>query len=313
MCTTFIFCTVSFSGAINNDIKEQINFAADVLEKSMIETHQGRGSAKVFIHEESRSPAINLLTNPETGETKLIKPRGTTLEKRNTELIVDFVYKGKNSKAEIYEIQNREKKRIISFIYTPELNITYHLGQVVIDTEPISMYFRQIGYDFHPDTFINLGKNTPLVKILRERIINRWEEIEVKNTKDGLFIIKTKGAKDSPVPDASVSFILDSNAFFRPIEYIYYHKSKIDTISDNYRMKWKQYSSEWYIANFTCENFVKDVDDPEFPFTRKIDIKITEFNPESEIKDSEFTLESLNVPSGTLVNDRIINKNYKLP
>lgn len=285
-----------------------------MIEKIRNDPYQGKGTAKVYVYEEFVPPAVSLIIDPITKETKHIKPRGNSLEIKKEKYIVDFVFRGVKRKMEIYESKFDERgEKIICFIYTPSKSYCYHYNQLIIDLEPHIFYYRVLGFDFHPETFLTYPGTRMLIyfdNIKNGPALDFFDNVDIKildNEKVKIIKISTK-----PVNSYSED-ILDSKIMFRPLKLYYKHTSKIDNVEESYEVEWKKYKNFVYPIEVKLKRWTKDINEPDLPHTLIKEIKILNFDPETEVNDKEFEIESVKLPKGIQVNDRLLGTTYKLP
>jgi len=306
--------SLSFAQSLDEK-KEIIKNACQTLEKSIKETYQGSGTAKVLIHREALPPA-EIRVDRETGEEKIIKPRGTKIETTEEKFLVDFAFKGEKSLAERYEInENGEKRRLLSStINTPEISFHYNGEEnhaVRAPTESFRSFYRELGYDFHPEVSIQItGKSfwEMMGLFLKyEKVVNMNSD-----TKD-VFRIEFG---DKINGEAPVIFVLNPQANFRPVEYslkgeiLGNNNKKIGEDTFCYQANWKQYSPNyWYIKDLKYERLVKW--EEKLPTKYRVEIEVLSFDPETKVEDSKFNFENLNIPGGIPVNDLIEKTDYK--
>ena len=297
------------------DVEELIRTASRTLEKSIKETYQGRGTAKVLIHREE-IPSAEIAINYDTGETTIIKPRGTKIETTEQKFLIDFTFKGETSMAKRYGIKdNGERGGLLSAtINTPEISFHYDGKEnyaVQAPTESFQSYYRELGYDFHPETQIKFFPKASFQEII-DGLIKYAREINVTSTKEGLLQIEFKGSKIEE-SHASSFLLLNPQADFRPVEYKeeaeVFSRSGSGIEKTNYQAKWKQYSLTWYITELKSEESYEWKSKP--PTKYRVGVEVLNFDPDTEVEDSRFDFENLDIPKGTPVYDRIENIEYK--
>ena len=97
---------------------------------------------------------------------------------------------------------------------------------------------------------------------------------------------------------------------------------RIDRPSRNHtdflEVQWDKYESSWYVksAKFASYDGIHSPEDraslEHDNLRRSTVVKVTEFHPNVEISDSEFTSDGLKLPVGTPVVDRVSGINYRI-
>lgn len=287
-----IFCiSMSFSFAQSRSESEDIiKKACQTLEKSIKETYQGVGTARVLIYEKD------------------------IIETKKEKFLVDFTFKGEKSLAERYEInENGGKGRLLSAtINTPEISFHYNGKEnyaVRAHTRSFMSFYREKGYDFHPETFTRLFK-LPFTSQM-EMFMKYAKVIKIDSTNNSLLTMRFEGDKIDDEAQVLAILILDQQADFHPTDYKYSLESSWGLHSDNSQLKWKYYFSTcWYIEELKYNALTK-IKKEKFPREKRVEIKILNFDPETKVEDSKFNFENLNIPGGTPVNDVIEKTQYK--
>lgn len=113
---------------------------------------------------------------------------------------------------------------------------------------------------------------------------------------------------------------IDPSKDYRLVRGLYIHENYFspDRSFTNYMdIDWEQYESCWYVktaryAFYEGAHFDKDLSSLEPGKLKKsTTVTITDFHPNVNVNDSEFTLDGLDLPAGTLIVDRIVGATYK--
>ena len=294
-------------------VEDQIKTVCEVIEKSTRETYQGVGVARVSIYTEAPTPGESTMDFA-TGEMVVIKPAGPEIQKHEEEFLVNFAFKGQSSRADLYEVVDRNPGNLLeSLIYTPETTFRYVNGKYVKILTPPSMlhsYYKH-GYNFHPEAIIRFDGIGFVKKV--ETFLKAAKTINTKSTDEDLFAIDIEGSKIYPHDQYVATLTLDPKANFRPVYYRIDGENTKAGITGHilYEAEWKQYASIWYITDLRYETASSYNEGLKGHGKEMVDIHIENFDPKAEVKDSQFTLESLNIPIGTEVRDQKKGLVYK--
>lgn len=210
--------------------------------------------------------------------------------------LLHFRFKDRLSRSDYYKVnENDEKQFICTWSVHRQGAIGYnHYHVLSIIPRPAFEFYRQVGYDFCPDTYNRL---MGLKKPTHEQLFYMYE---ATNANKGIlgchmddngvlhfsaFSHKTK---------KSSYFAFDTKKEYRLVSYFY-------PIPLSFKAEWvKHGESEWYIKSATFQ---------DGPF--KTEVEITDFQFVDDIADSEFTVEALNIPMGATVVDKIRNTHYR--
>lgn len=254
---------------------------------------------------------LKAVESPVTGRgTAVMKIENFFGDLNGRELTVDFVFKNKKSRADVFESEGEHRgSRIRATARSDEVCIRV-LHEVYCIDRPEN-YDREIGWDFHPDTFF---------EVLGEASLARWLEYELKNPRapvdrsieldnNGILhllvrahvaIRRDRGLEEYDV-ETRISF--DTQKGYRPV---FYERKFINTNGSWHAMQaklqWAQFGSAWYVSAFEYN---------EPPGNRRHTIgKIESFNPNVEVADGEFTLEAMGIVDGMYVDDKVKGVKY---
>jgi len=295
----------------SNNTEDLLRTICNTFEKSLKRTYQGRGLSRVLIFSEV-VPSQEITKDYDTGETTLIKPRGTKIETTEQKFLVDFAFKGEASLSEFYEIkENGDKGKFLSAnINTSDMRFLYDAKRSnaarLPTTQPIK--YRSMGYDFHPETLTRIYQ-MPFVRQM-DIFLKYTRAIETHYNVDGLLEVKLEGDKNDNLYH-SRTLVLDPQADFRPVKFK--SVSEINRsgsmVEVHYQANWERYTSTWYITNLTYEESRKFKG--ELPTKYRVEIEVLNFDPDTEVKDSVFDFKNLDIPKGTPMYDRIEGVEYK--
>lgn len=242
--------------------------------------------------------------------------RGTaTMETENylgwldgKELTVDFVFKGQNSRWDIFEwVGGSKDSRLRARVASDK----YYISLVSDDSVTMNPARRHdaIRNDFHPTTFLRF-KDYPLRRWLQgtleyDFVADPEQYASAKLDDKDILHIVSGGPVTSPKGEGLSSeyqMSLDTKRGLIPVLLRSTTKSPERTGSSIIRLEWAQYDSAWYVSRveYSVEpgNLLHRV------------FKIKNFSPNVEVSDEEFTLNGLNIPDGMLVHDRLAGVSY---
>lgn len=191
----------------------------------------------------------------------------------------------------------------------------------LVQRKPTSQFNHRFGYDFHPATFLGIN-GISFAECLR-RCTRNATSMSVGLNSNGLLKIEVEyqdiqGKEDDDV--LRKILLLDPAKGYRPVFYqstwSYLAPDKLSW-GEQYRVAWQQYGGSWYVMAADYEalkvgSYVKG-EEPQiiWPSTQSVRFRVTDFVPDAEVQDSEFTLEGLNLPDGTLVYDSVAGISYR--
>jgi hypothetical protein len=156
-----------------------------------------------------------------------------------------------------------------------------------------------------------------------QRLIEGPASVSVSLGSQNLLRIKAEyhdiqGKEDDDVLRSVI--VLDKTIGFRPVFYqdtwSYLAPDKLSWGAE-YRMSWKEYGRTWYVSEagyrrLTVGSYVKGEEprivDPPRSYARFV---VDSFTPDVNIPDSEFTLDALRLPEGTLIYDSVAGVSYR--
>jgi len=268
----FLFSNVDAKTDTSNSSLAVLKALADMLQTNPFHNEDsGRGTARVRKYEKDKLTENRLL---------------------------HFRFKDRLSRSDYYKVnENDEKQYVCTWSVHRKGALGYNHMQHLISIipKPALEFYRQVGYDFNPDTYNRLfGLKRPIHETLLA-IVN-------KTTKEN------KGTLGCRMDDKGVlrfSYIdhksKKSSYFAFDITKGYRLVSYFIPIPLSFKTEWvKQGESGWYIKNATFQ---------DGPF--KTEVEIQDFQFVDDIADSEFTAEALNIPMGATVVDKIRNTHYR--
>jgi len=249
-------------------------------------------------------------------ETQLpITGRGTaTMETENyfkwldgKELTIDFVFKDKNSRWDIFEwIGKSDSSRLWAGISSEKYNITFLLDDSV--TINPSKGHNASQNDFHPATFLRFNDYF-LTRLLQGTLNYDFASdpehyASAKLDDNGILHIVSGGPiKNSRVLSSEKQMSFDTKRGLLPVLLKGTTKEKERTDSTIVRLEWAQYGSAWYVSRVEYGIEPGNRDHRVF--------KIKNFNPNVDVSDKEFTLDGFDIPDGMMVFDRLAGVIYR--
>ncbi len=297
------------------NLEDLIQTICKAVQESTADVYSGRGVAKVHFYYDLPQYKPRYVFDPAPPEPRKREVIGR--EEREEEFLIDFVFKGQSTRADKYTFMEGKRGEFLrSDVDTAAQSLVYRNergGLVAIIPPHPSIFYRQMGKDFHPETLNQFCKVPFSMHI--EGFFKWAKKITPTYTEDGLLCIKREGDVYHADRYSASTLILDPEADYRPIEYR--SDSEVDEYgsvrSVRYQAKWKKYGSAWYIERLKYYEEWKSKEEykkiqPDYKWW--VEIEVESFDPTAEVKDSEFTLEGLNIPIGALVTDRIADVIY---
>lgn len=231
--------------------------------------------------------------------------------KESRVVMTEFEFKDKLSRSERFSINNNGEKgeREITWSQGLEYSVIYNPVNIKLEQTPAKEFYRNVGYDFHPDAFLQ-WRHYPISERLEE-FINGPGVLSVKKDPNGILNLIGR-YEDQEQRHYRVSSF-DPSKGYRPVfihDSIEFLNDPKKSINDTYTINWAKYGPVWYIksARIDSKYWVKDIN---IPAKLSIEVIIQEFDPNVITDDNDFTLEGLGIPKGTRVIDKINERSYK--
>lgn len=215
--------------------------------------------------------------------------------------VIDFRFKDRLSRSDIYRLDKNQKSNF-HVIYSTHrhgaLSWDGRLLRVKRGSHPALN--RHLKNDLHPETFTRLYLR-PIAKKLE--VFLRADYIDVNLDNQGILqitFIYRKSKKEMKI-------CFDTRKGYNLLSYSYATIHDIDGDPGekrdySYQAEWAQYGeSQWYI-----KKAIKN--DDQFDIHS---VEILDFQFDSDISDSDFTAQALNIPTGADVLDEDTGKRYK--
>ena len=253
--------------------------------------------------------AIKALQNPPTGKGSALVAFTGSPESRV--VIMDFEFKGDLSHSDMFLITNNgeKNKREVTWSQGKDYAVVYNPSNVTIEQEAARQFYRKVGYDFNPDTFLQ-WRNQPILSRL-EKYFSGPGVLSVEKDANGILHLIAKYEDPNQRHYRISSF--DPAKGYRPVriyDSIEFIKNRRKDINDTYTIEWAKYGSVWYIKSAKIESiyWAKDLNTPA---KMSVEVAIQNFEPNVNIDINDFTIEGIGVPKGTMVVDKIGNRQYK--
>jgi hypothetical protein len=231
---------------------------------------------------------------------------------KKIERILDFKFKDVISRSDAYKLSSGEKGDLdVIWAVNRKNSVVYNGSYAGIESTPPGQFHRQIGYDFHPETFY-LIRDVPLETWL-QGLADSAPTMSINLDNEGILHIYGEG-KFEEDKNESTRIDLDTRKGYRLVYWDLKIKNGDGSSSEAYyKAEWQKEGSQWYIGNAHYESNVIKYGEDGKPkkFKYQKDIKVNDFAPNPEIQDTEFTLAALNIPHGTRIHDDIVGINYK--
>ena len=232
--------------------------------------------------------------------------------------VVDFMFKGEMTRSlKSARVEGNSKKPDLLWAVGEKCFVEYTRGRAIVQRNPPLILYRELGNDFNPNTFMQCFHD-PIVEHL-EGVLDGPATLSTKMDKDGVLNLITVW-KDKNHYQRNVMSV-DSNKGYRLVG-TYALMQRIDMPARNhtdfFEVQWDEHESSWYVKSAKFASYV-GIHSPEDRLSLEpgnlrssTAIEVTEFHPNVEINDSEFTLNGLGLPVGTPVVDKISGISYKI-
>jgi len=264
--------------------------------------------------------AFKAVEHPFTGKgSALVETYVRNIPLLTGEKKFDFMFKGDLSRSTRFSMEEGKRDlREITWIVGEKCAITRNYsGGASVQRNPQGQFYHQLGYDFNPSTFM-LYYRTPLT-MHTERVLDGPATLSTKIDSDGILHL-IADYKDSKTATHSVIFV-DPAKDYRLVGGLRISE-RFEQPSRNHtdflEVQWDKFESSWYVkaakfASYAGIHSSEDISslDPG-NLRRSTEVTITEFHPNVEISDSEFTLNGLKLPVGTSVVDKISGIIYRI-
>ena len=262
--------------------------------------------------------AFKAVEHPFTGKgSALVEMYGRNTGSRKR--MLDFMFKGDLSRSTRFSMKEGKRDiREITWVVGEKCAVTRNYsGGTSVQRNPPHQFYHQLGYDFNPSTFMQCY-STPLT-VHTERVLDGPATLSTKMDSDGILHLITDYKNQNTYQRQFIS--VDTNMGYRQVGFVSIME-RFDRPDRNHtdflEIQWDKYESSWYVkaakfASYAGIHSSEDISslDPG-NLRRSTEVTITEFHPNVEISNSEFTLNGLKLPVGTPVVDKISGIIYRI-
>lgn len=227
------------------------------------------------------------------------------------ERIIEFRFLQNLSRSDKYSIEdNKRGSREVVWSAGPRCYVGLNPYNAVVDSKVSRQFERTIGYDFHPETFLQIW-GTPICEELETILKAPAGQVSI-DMNNGILNIVYKYNNEF---EQHQTISLDCHKEYRPVFWQYilkYPRQPEENLMRKCHIEWQKYRDSWFISSIRQEGkWYKCTDDGQIvPYEKKIKCTIEEFDPDVRITESEFTLDGIGVPYGTPVIDDITGITY---
>jgi hypothetical protein len=265
--------------------------------------------------------AVKAIEHPTTGKGSAISEMYSKSQKiSSSKKILDFIFKGELSRSTKFDMKEgkRDKAEVVwTEGKTSSAIHNYSTNYASVQRKPV-LQFQYEHYDFNPRAFMEYHAGQSL-EVYLQKVLDGPASLSTMTDSKGVLHM-VADYKDPNTHQHSV-VLVDPAKGYRLTGGLSINQ-RFDrperTHTDFIDIQWKKYESSWYIkaATYTSDAGVHSPEDKSSlgydSLIRSIAIKVTDFHPNVEVSDSEFTLEGLGLPSGTLVIDKVSGKKYRI-
>lgn len=264
--------------------------------------------------------AIHAIEHPLTGRGSAISEvYFKNHEDLSSKKILDFVFKGEQSRTTLFGIREgkREKPEVVwAEGKENAVGHNYSTNYAMIQRKPI-MQFHIHHYNLNPRKFMELNIRRPLVGSL-QALLDGPATLSTKSDSKGILHLVSE-YQDPNTYSNRIIFVDPAKGYRLVGGFLAKERfNRTDrTYTDFFDIEWRQYESSWFVKSATYKRYAGVYSPQEESsvgrnhLMRSISIEITEFHPNIEVSDSEFTLEGFNLPPGTRIIDKISGVMYR--
>lgn len=253
--------------------------------------------------------AVKAIQNPPCG--KGVALVAFTGPPENRVAVMDFEFKDNLSRSDMFLITNNGEKgtRDVTWSQGKDYAVVYNPFNVTLERTAAKQFYRKVGYDFNPDTFLQWRNQSILSRL--EKYFSGAGVLSVEKDANG--ILHLIGKYEDPNQRHYRVSSFDPAKEYRPVriyDSIEFLKDRRKDINDTYTIEWTKYGSVWYVKSAKIEAvyWAKDLNAPA---RMGVDVAIQNFEPNVVIDNNDFSIEGIGVPKGTQVIDKITDRQYK--
>ncbi|MBL7185140.1 MAG: hypothetical protein ISS70_02355 [Phycisphaerae bacterium] len=258
--------------------------------------------------------AVKAIEQPTTGRgIAIVKTENYRESMDGKEFMVHFVFKDQKSREDYFEHDGEHRGPRVCAVAKSDKG--YITARSAVDIRPSESYRREIGRDFHPDTFLKFFGAQSLAEWLKYQLEHKFDYPGTKTDRsvelddDGVLHVSvrtyattgTKHGREEIARAVKISF--DTQKGYRPV----YYERKVTRADGSWytrqaKLQWARFGSAWYVSAFECNLLPSNRD--------HIIGTIKDFSPDVTVSDAEFTLEGMGILDRTFVHDRVAGKDY---
>lgn len=257
---------------------------------------------------------LKTMETPLTGRgTAVMKVENIGGDTEGRQLNVDFVFKDQKSRVDVFESDGAGGGLRVRAEAKSDKN-SILVGRYDATIQRPELHNNNVGRDFHPETFF---------KFLGEKSLVEWLEYElehprspadrsVKLDQDGILhlsvrahiVIPKRAERDGKEYDVEAVIRFDTQRGLRPV----FCERKFTNADGSWnaiqtKLQWAKFGSAWYVSAF-------EYNEPPSNHAHTVGT-VTDFAPNVEVSDAEFTLDGMAVPHGMIVFDKIAGVSYR--
>ena len=254
--------------------------------------------------------AFKAVENPVTGKgTAFVDMYNRNNPMLTMKRIIDFKFKENLSRSNIFYVKEEQREGPETIWAVGKENaFSYSQHSSTIQSQPQAQFYHKIGYDFNPSTFM-LYRSESLAETF-ETILKNATLGTLSSKIDDKGILHLSTDYRNKIIHQHTTVSVDPNMGYRLLRF-FHITERFDiperSHTDFSEIQWDKYDSSWYVkaakqASYDGVHSLEEISSlgPDI-ISNSSSFKIVEFHPNVEISDSEFTLEGLNLPSGTLI------------
>lgn len=224
----------------------------------------------------------------------------------NQEYSVSFMFKGNNSRSDIYELNNENEFSLdrIWFMNSEKSGL-YSNKTVLLQSDSFDYFQRNYGRDYHPDTF-QIVCGIPFAEWI-DLVEERLKDIDIQIGENETAKIKLEFKERGVFYHHEI--VLNTNEFHVE-EWLCDVKGEKDEISWIAKYKWDTFGPHLYVKELNYEE--KETRAGVDKLLNKRRVVIENMSVVDDIDDKLFTAGGLSLPETTVVTDKVLGIVYRL-
>ena len=265
--------------------------------------------------------AVKAIEHPLTGRGSAISEMYNRSRKiSSSKKILDFVFKGDLTRSTRFGMKEgkRDKPEVVWAEGKTRAVVHNYRTNYASVRRKTAGQFHYERYNLNPRAFMEYHTRQSL-EVYLKRVLDGPASLSTMTDSKGVLHL-INDYKDPNTHQHSVVFV-DPAKGYRLVGGLSINE-RFDRPERNHTdfidIQWHKYKSSWYIkaATYTSYAGIHSTEDKSSlgrdNLNRCIAIKVTDFHPNVEVSDSEFTLEGLGLPPGTLVIDKVSGNKYRI-